>query len=214
MINDRQNFTSRQTYTSNHPVKVKRKTFDNGQSPVTTVTGYPILWNQNSSDRGGYVVRLAPNSAIFSNPMLALWNHDFSKPLASTSNDTIRILAADDVGVPVEIDLDENTTAGADAAAYANSKIGLGFSFSMANGFEDYSESKEGDTNVVTVSKFTSDELTLTIIPAFAGTVSTLGTKETLEPMPVGTPPVAGGMSSVNSAKHQLRRSKLDLLKM
>ena len=56
-MKNRQIFT-----TSNARIKVSRKKFANGQEQ-TTVSGYAIVWNDISTDRGGYAVRLAPNSA-------------------------------------------------------------------------------------------------------------------------------------------------------
>ena len=99
---------------------------------------------------------------------------------------------------PVEIDLDTNTTTGADTLAYVTSQLVGGMSFSMANGFEDYSESEEMDTagkkqKILTVSKFTCDEVSPVAAPAFMAT--TLGLKtpmevlEPLEPLPAGRLP-------------------------
>jgi HK97 family phage prohead protease len=154
----------------------KKFTAANGQEQEqTTLAGYAMLWNQNSSDRGGYVVRLAPNSALFAKPTLALFNHNFSQQLGTTDNGTLRILPADDTGIPVEIDLNMGTSTGRDVAAYIDRGDIKGMSFSMANGFEEYTEAKDGDTNVLTCSKFTVDEVTVTGIPAFTNT--TIGKK-------------------------------------
>jgi|SRR5665213_615614 len=212
----RQTFNSRTTFHSAGKIKISRKKFANG-TETTTLTGYPIVWNAVSSDRGGYVVKLAKDSASFSTPTLALWNHDFDKPIGGTVNNSLRILAADDIGVPVEIDLDINTTAGSDALAYVTSGLVGGMSFSMANGFEDYSESggENGEQRVITVSKYTVDEVTITPIPAF--TQSSIAEKPP-EPEPVieGLEPIATvalGMSRTTAA-HQLRRNKLDMLRI
>jgi phage head maturation protease len=119
----RESFATRTTFTTvNARIKVKRQKFADG-TEKTTLQGYPIVWNTLSSDRGGYKVRLAPNSAIFSTPTMALWHHQFDKPIGGTVNETLRILAADDIGVPVEIDLDLDTTAGSDALAYVSSGL-------------------------------------------------------------------------------------------
>ena len=218
--------TTRQIFTtSNARIKISRKQFSNGQESAT-ISGYAIVWDETSTDRGGYFVRLAPNSALFTNPVLALWSHDITRPLASTANETLRILAADEIGVPVEIDLDTATTTGADTLAYVASQLVGGMSFSMANGFEDYAESEEMDATtgkkqkILTVSKFTCDEVSPVAAPAFSAT--TLAVKPVaevmpLEPLPAGTPPVAGGMSTATpnriAAGHQLHRLKLQLAK-
>jgi len=175
-------------------LKVTRRTFAaGGAEPIVTLAGYPIAWGDTSSDRGGYQVRLAKDSATFTPQVLSLWNHDFSKPLAGTANGTLRILPADDYGVPVEIDLDTATSAGRDAAAYVASGLVTGMSFSMQNGFEDFDETeKDAQTGgpVVTAKKYTVDEVTITVIPAFAA--AKIGLKElrdapnTIEPKPAG----------------------------
>lgn len=41
-----------------------------------TLTGYAVVWNRLSSDRGYYRVRFKPNSAIFANPADAYFHHD------------------------------------------------------------------------------------------------------------------------------------------
>jgi len=166
----REQFTARQAFsTRNAKLLIKRKTFADGRDPVTTLQGYPILWNELSSDRGGYVVRLVKDAALFTDPVMALFHHDFKAVLGNTANQTLRILAADDTGIPVEIDL-PNTTMANDVAELVGKGYITGMSFSMANGFEDYTEEKRGDQFIINVSKFTCDEVTITGIPAFTNT--------------------------------------------
>lgn len=211
MSNERQIFSARTTFaTGNSQIKISRKKFDDG-TEKTTLTGYPIVWGATSSERGGYKVKLAKDSATFTDPALALWNHNFAAPLAGTVNNSLRILAADDIGVPVEIDLDLNTTAGTDAYAYVSSGLVGGMSFSMAKGFEDYSESKDGSDRIITVSKYTVDEVTITPIPAFVS--SSIAVKE-----PQNAPPETANMSEVETperiaASLKLHSMRLSLLK-
>jgi HK97 family phage prohead protease len=136
--------------------------------PKITLKGYAMLWNELSSDRGGYAVKLATGSAIFTNPCLALFHHDFQTVLGNTANGTLRLLP-DAKGVAVEIDLPD-TTAAADVAELVEDAYVQGMSFSMANGFEEFTEEKTGDKTILTVTKFTCDEVTVTAIPAFAST--------------------------------------------
>ena len=166
----RQVFTGRKTFgTADARITIKRKTFDDGRDAVTTLVGYPILWGELSSDRGGYQVRLVKGAATFTKPALALFHHNFAAVLGNTANETLRVLAADDTGVPVEIDL-PNTNMGRDVAELVGKKYIQGMSFSMVNGFEDYTEEKQGENYIINVSKFTVDEVTITAIPAFTGT--------------------------------------------
>lgn len=51
--------------------------------PVT-LTGYAVVWNSLSQDRGGYRVRMLPNSARFVQPSLVLFNHDYRGVIGST----------------------------------------------------------------------------------------------------------------------------------
>jgi len=222
MNNDRQTFSARQTFTTkaaDAKIKFSSRTFvsaDGSTIEIPTLTGYPIVWGATSSDRGGYKVRLNKDSANFTSSVLALWNHDFGQPLAGTTNQTLRILAADDTGVPIELDLDMNTTAGRNTAAYVRSELVGGMSFSMANGFEDYTETKDdsGD-KIVNAAKYTVDEVSVTPIPAFSD--SSIGVKQDDsdpeahdDPAPVGTPPVRGGMSKLSEAQIKLRQSRLN----
>jgi len=203
-------FSKRQQFAAfpGSKIKITRRTFADGQEG-TTIAGYPILWNAISSDRGGYKVKLAKNSATFTAPTLALWAHDFSRPLASTANNSLRIGAADDVGVPIEIDLLTTTTTGADAAAYIAAEMVTGMSFSMANGFEDYSEAEQDDETILTATKYTVDEITVCINPAFIET--TIGIKPDEQPALTST---HGGMSRLAQAKIKMWRATLDSLAM
>lgn len=216
----REQFTSRTTFsTGNARLKIKRQQFADGTEGVT-LQGYAIVWGEKSSDRGGYSVKLAPKSAKFTDSVMALWHHDFSRPLGGTVNKTLRILAADDIGVPVEIDLDMNTSAGRDCAANVGSGLVGGMSFSMANGFEDYTEEKTDGKTVLNVTKYTVDEVTVTPIPAFAGTsVGTMDPDEDEEDAEdveeYDDDEEEGGMAAAApnriTASHEVARAKLFL---
>jgi len=199
-------------------LKVTRQVFADGkESPIAELSGYPITWGTTSSDRGGYQVRLARDSAKFTAAPLALLHHDFTKPLASVGNDTLKIGDADDYGIPVTIQLDLNTTLGRDTYQNVKSQLIGGMSFSMANGFEEFSETEKDEQTggpVVTVSKYTVDEVTITAIPAFTeATIAVKQPDKTTE-----TP--AGGMSaaapdriaaSVSLARLRLQMNTLEM---
>src|SRR6185503_14988389 len=78
--------------------------------PKVTLKGYAIVWNQLSTDRGGYKGRLKPGSATFTDPSLAFYEHEPRALIGNTANVTLRILDADDHGIPVEIDLPDPPT--------------------------------------------------------------------------------------------------------
>jgi hypothetical protein len=129
-----------------------------------TLTGYAMVWNQPSSDRGGFKVRLKPDSANFSKPTLALFDHNSSAVLGSTANGSLR-LTTDDKGVKFEADL-PNTSVGRDVAELVGSGYVGGCSFAMV-GAPKGEKVTEGDQKYFDVSKFDCDEVTVTAMPAF-----------------------------------------------
>jgi HK97 family phage prohead protease len=136
---------------------------------TATLSGYAIRWNSLSDDRGGYKVRLLPGSAKFITPTMALFHHDFAAIIGNTANNTLRILP-DDVGVKVEIDL-PNTTLGRDVAELVEKGYVGGMSFAMVSS-PTFTMKTEGPDKqqVMEVSAFEADEVTVTAIPSFADT--------------------------------------------
>jgi HK97 family phage prohead protease len=134
---------------------------------LTTLTGYALVWNVLSSDRGGYFVRLLPGSATFLTPTFALYNHDYGAPLARNDDGTLRI-TSDDYGVKVEIDV-PNTTLGRDLQTLIARQTIRGMSFAMVPGGESETTTEDGQ-EIITFSKFDADEVTITAIPAFDDT--------------------------------------------
>lgn len=132
-----------------------------------TLTGYPLIWNVLSSDRGGYVVRLMPYSATFAPRVLALWNHDNRDVVGSTANGTLRIVP-NEYGVKVEIDLPD-TTAGRDLAELVGDGYVTGMSFGMTDTPMGDRVTENGMT-ILNARKYTVDEVTITAVPAFAET--------------------------------------------
>jgi HK97 family phage prohead protease len=137
-----------------------------GDTPAR-LSGYAIVWDQLSTDRGGYRVKLEPGSAKFTTPTLALYEHDFAEVIGNTANNTLR-LSLDDVGVKFEIDL-PNTTAGRDAAELVEKKYVQGMSFSMI-GHPEWTDERIDGMDVMVVKSFTADEITVTARPSFTAT--------------------------------------------
>lgn len=179
------------------------------KEPTNTLSGYAIVWNELSDDRGCYKVKLAPGSALFATPCFALHNHDFNQVIGNTANKTLRIMP-DTYGVKVEIDLPD-TTVGNDVAELVEDGYVAGMSFSMAKGFEKYQTDETDDTTVITVQQFTCDEVTVTAIPAFTGTSIDLVTPE--EPP---APPAADDTDDTDARKESARldRLRLDFAKL
>jgi HK97 family phage prohead protease len=147
---------------------------------LTTLSGYALVWNVLSSDRGGYFVRLLPGSATFLSPTFALFNHDYGAPLARNDDGTLRI-TEDDYGVKVEIDV-PNTTLGRDLQTLIARQTIRGMSFAMVPGGDSETSTEDG-REIITFSKFEADEVTITAIPAFDETsiIVEPGTVETIE---------------------------------
>ncbi|HEV7299216.1 MAG TPA: HK97 family phage prohead protease [Tepidisphaeraceae bacterium] len=131
--------------------------------PVT-LSGYALVWNVSSDDRGGYRVRLMPGSATFAKPTLALYHHWTPQILGNTANGTLRIMP-DDYGVKVEIDLPDTTT-GRDVAELVGKGYVTGMSFSMVTS-PDGVTTQENGQSILNASAFVVDEVTITATPAF-----------------------------------------------
>lgn len=212
--------TKRVLFTASPSLKVKRQTFAAGENGAaagggekTTLSGYAILWNQLSDDRGGFFVRFLPGSVHFATPTFAIFHHDFRVILGSTANSTLR-LTSDDVGVRVEIDLPATTQA-ADVATLVDGGYVSGMSFSML--YDDIlvtTNKTENGQDIVEVSAFTCDEVTVTAIPAFTATSITVKTAD--KPAPdrpaeasVETPRTENHASA--RAAHALRLQQMKL---
>jgi HK97 family phage prohead protease len=149
---------------------------------IATLRGYPLVWGATSTDRGGYRVRIAQNSAQFVRKVHALFEHSFDGgPLGDTDSFSLRVQPADAIGIGVEIDLPD-TQCGRDVFFLVKNKRVTGMSFSMveapwtwingvlvpdAGGSRIYSE---GGETIVEALRFLVDEVTITARPAFETT--------------------------------------------
>ena len=167
--------------------------------PVT-IAGYALVWGVLSVDRGGYKVRLLPNSAKFATPTLALWHHEWKDVLASTANGTLRV-QSDPYGVRVEIDL-ANTNAGRDVAELVRRGDVRGMSFAMVDDPVATRKTENGET-VLEAQSYLVDEVTVTAVPAF--TQARLEPPRT-PPAPVRVPVPVPGYAAV------AQRYRFDLL--
>jgi len=139
-----------------------------------TLEGYALVWNQPSTDRGGYKVQLAPNSANFLNPTFGLANHDYSTPLARNDNNSL-MLASDNYGVKATIQL-PNTSHGRDVAQQVTDGLVDGMSFGMLDENSEFTTfTNDQNDEIDLYTKFDCDEVSTTPIPSFTGT--TLGLK-------------------------------------
>lgn len=167
--------TKRILFTAKPSLKINREKFaagvgaPAGSADKVTLTGYAIVWNQLSDDRGGFFVRFLPGSVHFADPTMALFHHDFRCVLGNTQNKSLR-LTSDNTGVKVEIDLPATTQA-ADVATLVDGGYVNGMSFSMLYDDVLVTTSKtENGQDIMEVSAFTCDEVTVTAIPSFTAT--------------------------------------------
>ncbi len=179
----------RRVFTRNATFTVKRfaATADKPAAGAT-LTGYALKWNDLSDDRGGYQVRLLPGSATFTDPTMALFHHDFASVIGNTQNGTLRI-TPDDVGVKVDIDLPD-TTMGRDVAELVDKGYVQGMSFAMVDA-PKFAMKTEGKQQIMEISAFTADEVTVTAIPSFTTT-----SIEIAAPAPEAEPITASKKSS------------------
>lgn len=150
------------------------------------LTGYPLVWNSLSDDRGGFKIRLAPGSAKFKTPTRALYEHRNGDPLGTTENGSARF-TCDEVGAKVEIDL-PNTTLARDTMALVENGYVRGMSFGMASApwaVRGYSATGqpnivglpgksivtvENGQKILTCLAYEVDEVSVTGNPSFADT--------------------------------------------
>lgn len=131
------------------------------------LSGYALVWGVPSSDRGGYMVRLAKGSARFATPTLGLYRHDRGQVLANTANATLK-LTSDDVGVKFEMDV-ANTTAGNDTLVLVREKFVAGMSFAMADA-PSGKTTRENGVEIFDATDYLVDEISVLVDPAFVQT--------------------------------------------
>lgn len=164
-----------------------------------TLSGYALVWNTTSTDRGGYFVRLRPGSATFTTPTLAVYHHEVRDVIGNTENDTLR-LTPDDYGVKFEIDLPD-TQVGRDVHTLVRDKYVRGMSFAMTTKPKGRA-TRENGRDIFDAEAYTVDEISVTPTPAFI--TATVDVKA--DPQP------ATAHSARTSQAHQLNKLKLDLL--
>jgi uncharacterized protein len=167
------------------PAAAPADTTEQDDSPVTVtdadgvkqLSGYAVVWGAISTVRRlGKRHRFSRGSIIWQQPTIALWNHDYSIPLASTENATL-VITEDDYGALATITLD-NTTDGQNAFQRVLNRLVTGMSFSGTPQAFAATEL----TDVLDVTSFTVREVSLTIIPAMVETnIVTAGNESDLK---------------------------------
>lgn len=197
-------------YTADARLDLKFAAVEGRPGKIATLSGYAMVWGTLSSDRGGYKVRLRPGSARFTPTVHALYHHDYTHVIGNTANGTLRLFP-DDIGVRVEIDLPD-TTSGRDVEELVEGRYVTGMSFAMTDAPEA-NKVVENGVNILDVTGFTCDEVTVTAIPAFADT--TIDVAEDDEPEEIA-PQQLSAAKNVDEVmqEHARQTAKLEAYKL
>lgn len=136
-----------------------------------TLRGYAIVYNSLSRDLGGFKERFMPGSVsntIKSGLLIAVQDHDDSKPLGSQEGGTLRTKETSK-GLYVEIDLPDTSYVRDMEAMHKNGDYkGLSFKFAPAQG--GYVWKRENGETIHEVREAKLDHISPVIRPAYAAT--------------------------------------------
>ncbi|MCZ0734577.1 HK97 family phage prohead protease [Phreatobacter sp. AB_2022a] len=141
----------------------------------STAEGYAAVFNQWTAIAGMFRERVAPGAfaeSLRSDDVLALWNHDWDRPLGRTSAGTLRV-REDRRGLWFSLDLDGNNP----DALRAISTVGRGDITGMSFGFKVTAESWADPGHGLperTIEKADLFEISLCPAPAYGQTTVAL----------------------------------------
>jgi len=144
---------------------------DDGKQPC--IVGYAARFDSPSLDLGGFTERIAKGAFSRSltgdgNDVLALWSHDWSKPIARRSAGTLH-LEEDGYGLAVTIQPDD-TSWSRDAIESVRSGAVKGMSFA----FDVKSDSWDRTAKLRTLQDVDLYEVSLVTLPAYPATEAAL----------------------------------------
>ncbi|MCF1631424.1 phage major capsid protein [Tetragenococcus koreensis] len=153
-------------------LEAKEKEVDNkdeeSEEETKTISGYALKFDEPSKDLGGFVEVITPEAlkdVDFSNCFL-LYDHDYSKPLASVKNDTLKI-EVDDVGLHFEATLNDTTYA---KDVYENVSTGVvdSMSFGFELGIDSFDEDEESGEVTRSIKNIKNiPEVSVVTMPAY-----------------------------------------------
>lgn len=151
-------------FTSSEQSKITFESSDDGMYLV----GYAVVWNVLSSDRGGFKVRILPNSHVkpSDRDVKALYSHDGAAIVGREKNNTLK-LESDDYGLKVRIKLPD-TQFGRDLAYLIDKGYIDGMSFGAYP--QIVNRTTEGGEEIEEYERFVMSEVTITADPAFTQT--------------------------------------------
>ncbi len=137
-----------------------------------TLVGYAAVFNSLSADLGGFKERILPGAfaaALKSGQDIrALVDHDSTKLLGRTSNQTLRI-AEDANGLRIEVDLPNTSYANDVRELVKRGDVkGMSFGFRVPKGGERFT--KEAGQSVRELRAIDVREVTVTSVPAYGDT--------------------------------------------
>lgn len=147
--------------------EVDSKEEESGEE-TKTISGYALKFGEPSKDLGGFVEKIdkeALEEVDFSNCFL-LYDHDYSKPLASVKSDTLK-LEVDDTGLHFEATLNDTTYA---KDVYENVSKGVvdSMSFGFELGIDSFDEDeKTGEVTRSIKSVKNMPEISVVTMPAY-----------------------------------------------
>ncbi|MCO7026836.1 phage major capsid protein [Tetragenococcus halophilus] len=140
---------------------------EESEEETKTISGYALKFDEPSKDLGGFVEVITPEAlkeVDFSNCFL-LYDHDYSKPLASVKNDTLK-LEVDDIGLRFEATLNDTTYA---KDVYENVSTGVvdSMSFGFELGIDSFDEDEEGTVTRSIKNIKNVPEVSVVTMPAY-----------------------------------------------
>lgn len=140
---------------------------EESEEETKTISGYALKFDEPSKDLGGFVEVITPEAlkeVDFSNCFL-LYDHDYSKPLASVKNDTLK-LEVDETGLHFEATLNDTTYA---KDVYENVSTGVvdSMSFGFELGIDSFDEDEEGTVTRSIKNIKNVPEVSVVTMPAY-----------------------------------------------
>ncbi|GBD79450.1 Peptidase U35 [Tetragenococcus halophilus subsp. halophilus] len=145
----------------------KQNSSEEETEETKTVSGYALKFDEPSKDLGGFVEVITPEAlkeVDFSNCFL-LYDHDYSKPLASVKSDTLK-LEVDDIGLHFEATLNDTTYA---KDVYENVSKGVvdAMSFGFELGIDSFDKDEEGTVTRSVKNIKNVPEISVVTLPAY-----------------------------------------------
>lgn len=146
---------------------------DQDEQPSNQIEGYAVVFNQPSKDLGGFVEVIDPAAlnGVDLSQVVMLDQHDYSKPLASVKNGTLK-LDVDDKGLHFVATLDDSVSYAKDALA--NVKNGnvdsMSFRFDLDDGGDAFSKDENGQVTRTIKQLKDLFEISPVTVPAYDGT--------------------------------------------